>query len=77
MSDTTYFLILVSVLACVVIAFIYRLLARRRHPEKKKEQEKVERFNALHKEINSDIDPVNSPALDDGEFNIFYDDHEK
>jgi NADH:ubiquinone oxidoreductase subunit 3 (subunit A) len=77
MSDTAYFFIIVSVLACVAIAFIYRALAKRRHPKKKNEQEKVERFNELHREINSDIDPVNSPAFDDSEFNIFYDDHEK
>ena len=77
MSDTIYyFLILMTVSVCVVIAFISRVLAKRRHPEKK-ETENVERSNAIDKETNRTIDPVNNPALDDGEFNIFYDDHEK
>ena len=77
MSDATYFLILVTVFICVVIAAIYWALAKRRHPKKIKEHEMGERFDVLHKETKRDADPVNNPALDDCDFNIFHDDHEK
>ena len=75
MSDTIYFLILVTVSVCVVVASIYRVLSKRRHSKKEKQGAKSippKTVQNMEKEFDDDV--ITNPAYSFSKLNIFHKD---
>ncbi len=76
MSDTTYFLILVTVVVCVVIGVIYRALTKSQNTKKGKKHiyknpSSVDR--SMEKELD-DNDIVTNPVFSFSKLNLFHKD---